>query len=313
MQTTLKLYTQDLSWLGQVFDEKFLASPLTEERLESFTETDKERLAENGVIKEDGTIEPEAYALLDVLAKPETVVDIILRRGPFQARQILYRNKQSLVSAVYEEDRVLLAMPPKTIRLMDLVEGYFGKSSVMGCNLSVQLDDVTAMVFLVLIDHYRRASFKAMAEEKEFLYTGAKQIDIQEGIDEIKENVQSLAYQLFLLRGGYPPISGTEVEESLQKCLALDLVSQQDGYYVPIGEAMLFAGSFLVLENFLSLVVGTQKDEELYRSHGLIIQAGPIDLIYMESTQEGILLECISSKEASSLLAEIIHLPADVI
>jgi hypothetical protein len=77
-----------------------------------------------------------------------------------------------------------------------------------------------------------------------------------------------------------------QLEEILTSLMEKGLLKIQDNSDFHAGEGLLFAGNFLVIGNIIEIVVGQIKDEKLYRSNFLILQAGPLDIVYLEKSKK---------------------------
>ena len=84
------------------------------------------------------------------------------------------------------------------------------------------------------------------------------------------------------------------------------LVKRDGEYYAPQGEALLFAGNFLVIENIVEVIVGQVKEGKLYRSNFLLLQSGPLDIVYLEKAGDKIIIQCMSAVNALEFLATVL-------
>jgi hypothetical protein len=306
MSLELKLQLKDLSWLGQAFANKSLISPLGDGRLSEFTGEDKQRLQELGIIKENNTIEPKYYPLLEVLAYADGFIDTTFRRGPVRARkQIICRGDQR-VSAVYQGEEAVFIMPSNPKAMVKFLGEYMGRSSLSGSDLDIELMAQEAFCFAVVSDLYRKAVFSAYAQEEVFVYAGFSLEDLWEGANNVRENSQSLAFHVFSLNSGFPRLSREQTEQILGSLIDKGLVQKDNEVYRPVGEALLFAGNFLILENIIEVVVGQVSENSLYRSGFMLLQAGPLDVLYLEKSGDSILLECLSPLKAQELMAAVL-------
>jgi hypothetical protein len=305
MSLELKLQLKDLSWLGQAFANKSFISPLGESKLSEFTAEDKQRLQELEIIKADNTIEAQYYPMMEILAYADGFIDITFRRGPVRARkQIICRGEQK-VSAVYQGDEAVFTIPPNPKAMVKFIGEYMGRSSLSGSDLDIELTAGEALCFSVIADLYRKAVFSAYAQEEVFVYTGFSLKDLWEGANNVRENSQSLAFHVILLNSGVPKYTMEQVEQTLTSLINKGLVQQDNDVYRPVGEALLFSGNFLVFENIIEVVVGQVYGNNLYRSGFMLLQAGPLDVLYLEKSRDNILMECLSPLKAEELMAAV--------
>jgi|GEM_PF-2913522 len=306
MSLELKLQLKDLSWLGQVFENKSFISPLGDSKLSKFTGADKQRLIEKGIIKDDNTIEADYYPLLEILAYADGFIDTSFRRGPIKARKQIICNGDKKVSAVYQGEEAVFTMPSNPRAMVKFIGEYMGKSSLSGSDLDVELPADEAFCLAVVTDLYRKAVFSAYAREEVFVYTGFSKEDLLEAANNVRENSQSLAFHMFLINSGFPRYAMEQIEKALGSLIDKGLVQKEDDVYRPVGEALLFAGNFLVFENIIEVIVGQVYENNLYRSSFMLLQAGPLDVLYLEKSRDNILMECLSPSKAEELMAAVL-------
>jgi len=313
MSLELKLQLKDLSWLGQAFANKSFISPLGENKLSEFTAQDKLRLQELGIIKNDNTIEAKYYPLLEGLAYADGFIDTTFRRGPVRARkQIICRGEQK-VSAVYQGEEAIFTMPSNPKAMINFLGEYMGRSSLSGSDLDIELTAEEALCLAVIADLYRKAVFSAYAQEEVFLYSGFSLKELWEGTNKIRENSQSLAYHVFLLNLGFTKFTMEQVEQTLTSLINKGMVQKDHDIYRPVGETLLLAGNFLVFENIIEVVVGQVDGNKLYRSGFMLLQAGPLDVLYMEKSKDKILMESLSPLKAEELMATVLDSKPNIV
>lgn len=313
MSLEVKLQLKDLSWLGQVFENKSFISPLGDSKLSEFTEEDKLRLIEKGIIKDDNTIEADYYPMLEILAHTDGFVDTTFRRGPIKARkQIIYKGDRK-VSAVYQGEEATFNIPSNPGAMVKFIGEYMGRSSLTGSDLDLELKADEVFFLAVVIDLYRKAVFSSYAKEEVFVYTGFSKEDLLEAANNIRENSQSLAFHILLINGGFPQFIMEEIEKALENMTQKGLIQKDNDIFRPVGETLLFAGNFLILENIIEVVVGQVNKNNLYRSSFMLLQAGPMDVLYLEKSENNILMECLSPIKAEELIAIVLDSKPNIV
>jgi hypothetical protein len=97
-----------------------------------------------------------------------------------------------------------------------------------------------------------------------------------------------------------------DLETALTTLQENNLVEKhRDGYYLN-GNAALFAGSFLAIENAMQLKAGEVSSGELLVSPAVLLQAGVHDLLYVERNDSGLVFDTMSSNTALKLLTELV-------
>ncbi|MDK2986525.1 MAG: hypothetical protein PWQ96_2169 [Clostridia bacterium] len=151
------------------------------------------------------------------------------------------------------------------------------------------------------------------AKEEVFVYTGFSLEDLWEGANNVRENSQSLAFHVFLHNSGFLKFTMEQVEQTLTSLINKGLVQKDNDVYRPVGEALLFAGNFLVFENIIEVVVAQVCGNNLYRSGFVLLQAGPLDVLYMEKSRDNILMECLSPLKTEELMAAVLDSKPNIV
>ena len=313
MAKEMKLNYRELSWLGNAFEKHSIISPFELIQVEGFDEKDQENLIAMGVIDKDNKILPEYFSRLEMLAIPYSYVETVFRRGPISARKMVYNKGDKTMSLSYTEEGLVVNSPASAEGMTNFMREYTGGSSLTGGDLDLELTTREMYLFAVISDLYRRDVFKAYAEEETFYYRGFTQAELLELANTTRKNSQSLAYQVFALTGGTGIFEAEEVATILESLENQGLLSNNEGNYSPIGEALLFAGNFLVIENTLDVVVGQLHEDLLYRSGFTVLQAGPLDLVYLEHSEGKVSLQCLSAQAILSIVQNVLTDKADIV
>ncbi|MFZ5944731.1 MAG: hypothetical protein ACOYVD_11510 [Bacillota bacterium] len=313
MSVELKLQLKDMSWLGQAFENKSFISPLGDGRLAEFTNKDTQKLINQRIIKEDNTINAEYYTPLEILAYADGFIDTTFRRGPIKAKKQIICQGDKKVSVVYQGDGATITMPSNPKAMAKFIGEYMGKSILTGSDLGIELPANEAFCLAVITDHYRKAVFSAYAKEEVFVYTGVSKDELLRASNTVRENSQSLAFHVFVINAGFPEFTLAIIEESLNNLSGKGLVKKENDVYRPVGEALLFAGNFLIIENIIEVIVGQVHNNNLYRSNFMLLQAGPLDVLYLEKSKENILLECLSALKAVELMTAVLDSKPNIV
>jgi len=233
-------------------------------------------------------------------------LDLTFRRGGLQARKLIMIYGERKVAAEYHGDDAVFQMPAKPLALANFIGDYTGKSPLNGSDLDLELPLEEGFALTAVFDLYRKAVFKAYAEEEVFVYAGFTLYDLIKVLNEIRESSQSLAYHLFALTGEIPEFDWQSVQELLESLLEKGLLKKDGAKHWPAGEALFFAGNFLIIENIITLTIGRVKDKALYRSGFVLLQAGPLDMLYMEKSGDNLILNSLAPLKAVELLGEVL-------
>ncbi|KJS21628.1 MAG: hypothetical protein VR72_09845 [Clostridiaceae bacterium BRH_c20a] len=313
MSLEVKVQLKDLSWLGQAFENKSFISPLGDAKLSEFTNEDKQKLINHGIIKEDNTIKASYYPLLEILALADGFIDTTFKRGPIKARKQIICQGDKKVSVVYQGEEATITMPSNPKAMAKFIGEYMGKSTLTGSDLDLELPANEAFCLAVITDLYRKAVFSAYAQEEVFVYTGFTKDELLKASNKLRENSQNLAFHVFVINAGIPELTMEIIEEALNALIEKGLVKKENNVYRPVGEALLFAGNFLIFENIIEVVVGQVHKNNLYRSNFILLQAGPLDVLYLEKSKDNILMECLSPLKATELIATVLDSKPDIV
>jgi hypothetical protein len=98
LNNSINLTPSALKWLGSAFEKKSRVSPLSTVSAEDFTQEGLDDLVKQGVVSEDKTMTPEAYALLDILAGAKKFASVQLSGGSGHINRVTYWNGDNSVS-----------------------------------------------------------------------------------------------------------------------------------------------------------------------------------------------------------------------
>lgn len=312
MSLALKLKNKDLNWLAKGFENHSMISPFNFSADENFNQSDLERLQKIGIINEANEIQPNYYPVLNILSKANSYKEMTFFRGPISANKRIYAYEDKQLSMTYKGEEMHIQMPAKSKAMINYLKEYLGGSTLTSVDLSLEIDAEVAFVFSVIIDIYRKSVFQALAEEAVFEYNGFSINEVIEQANVTRKNSQNLSYHVFILNSGFDTLSSESVENALKTLMDYELIKKKDSLYFPMGEGLLFAGNFLVIENIIECIIGELKSDELYRSNFLILQAGPLDLVYLEKSQENIIIQNMSAMDALAFLTTVLSDPAQI-
>ncbi|HKL10325.1 MAG TPA: hypothetical protein VJ990_02720 [Clostridia bacterium] len=313
MAKELKLNYRQLSWLGNAFEKHSIISPYKLIRVDGFDEKDKDDLINMGVVDSENKVLAEYFSELQMMAAPQGYVETVFKRGPIEARKMVYSKDDQKISLAYAKEGIVINSPSTAEGITNFMREYTGGSSLTGSDLELELPTRDMYLFAVLADLYRRDVFKSYAEEEAFFYKGFTKKELLDAANSTRKNSQSLAYHVYAVTGGTGLYESEEVEAILSAFEKKGLVKNENGAYSPVGEALLFSGNFLVVENTLDIVIGQIQDNILYRSGITILQAGPLDLAYLEHSQGTVTLQCMSAQSVLSIIQNILDSKPNII
>ena len=305
MTKELKLGYKDLTWLGHAFENLSIISPMKLIQVQGFDESDKQKLIDKGIIGDDNRILPACHPMLETVAEANQYVETIFRRGPIKARRMQLGTDAANVSVTYTEDGIALIHPGNPQGMLQFLKEYTGGSKLTGGDLDLNLPPADMVLFASVCDLYRRAVLAAYSNEAVFLYDGFTADDLLKASNETRNNSQGLTFHIKALAKPGILFESDEVKKTLSSFVEQKLLKQEEGLYFPIGEAVLFAGNFLVIENSLDVIVGQVHDNLLYRSGFTMLQAGPLDLVMLEGSEESVTLQCLSAQSILSIMSSI--------
>lgn len=306
MAVELNLKLKDLTWLGKAFENNSIISPFTLINQADFNEEDKNRLVQSGIIDKENNIKADYFPLLDILSKADGFIETRFKRGPVQARKLIMTAEDRKLSLVYKDDEAVINMPANPVGMAEYLREFTGGSKLTGGDLSLEADGVEIFIFAAACDLYRRDVLKAYSEEEVFIYKGFTAEELLAAVNTIRDNSQSLAYHVFAVNNGFAEFSMDILAEFIESLEEKALIINKDNKYYPIGEGLLFAGNFLIIENIIELTVGQVKQGLLYRSGFTMLQAGPLDILYIEASAGKIIMQCMSADNAISLISTVL-------
>ncbi len=305
MAIELSLKIKELMWLGKAFENNSIISPFVLFQDEDLDDEDLNKLIEKGIIDSENNLKPDFYPLLENLSRVDGFVEIKFKRGPIESKKYIMKTDENSISAAYTKDMAFFSMPSNPQGITEYIRDFMGGSKLTGCDLSLEANALEVFVFAVICDLYKKEVFKAYSEEEVFVYTGLSKDNLLEAVNNLRENSQNLAYHIFVLNNGFENIDETTLEQVINALIEQGLIKEEDNKYYPTGEGLLFAGNFLIIENIVEVVVGQVEEDKLYRSSFTLLQAGPLDIVYIEKTEQKIILQCMSALNAAGFISEI--------
>lgn len=306
MSVELKLKSKDLNWLGKGFEKNSIISPFNHVKDDDFNMDDKKRLIDSGIVNENNEISAKYIPILEILSDADGFIQTTFSRGPISAEKLIFTSGERKISVIYDQEGVVINMPANPNAMVEYLKDFVGGSKLTGGDLSFEARAEEAFVFSVIVDLYKKDVFRAYANEEIFVFQGVSKDQVLEALNHIRANSQNLSYHLFVLNSGFEQFEMAQLDRIVLSLMEKSLVKTENNNLFPIGEGLLFAGNFLVIENIIELIIGQVKDENLYRSNFLMLQAGPLDIVYIEKSGDNIIMECMSSINATEFLATVL-------
>lgn len=306
MAMELRLKYKDLTWLGQAFENSTIISPFTLIKEKGVNEEDKNRLIGLGVIDKENNIKSDYFLMLETLSKADGFIETNFKRGPVEAKKFIMTSNDKKLSLAYTKDEAIINMPANPSGMAEYLKEFMGSSKLTGGDLSLEADAKEVYVLAVVCDLYKKAVLKAYSEEEVFVYKGFTKEELLQSVNTIRENSQSLGYQIFALNNGFEEFEMDKLENIIKSLEEKELLKVDGNIYYPKGEALLLAGNFLIIENMIEIIVGQVKEDKLFRSSFKMLQAGPLDVLYLEKSGQNIIMECMSALNAVNFISTVL-------
>ncbi|MDP3058108.1 MAG: hypothetical protein Q8N36_01425 [bacterium] len=297
MSLSYKITGAGFNWLSQAFPKKTLISPLA---MFANATPSHAGLVAQGIISADGTIMPSALAVLKVLSEPDAYSRIKILGTNSAVDKITYFLKDSTCSVDAEADAFMVSFPAMSKEATFVMEEFSGSSRITNCSVNAKLSKLQSLVFLAIVDIIRSRALMLLAGE---------QSDLACTIEQILYGANRNSSYFSLARGLKDLTSPAEitleaVTTALSGLIAKNLVSERDGKYLLVGDALELATNFLIPEYWFNITYGRMMpDNLLQKSECNVAFCGMHNLLYIELDGENVDIETISGSELIQIIA----------
>ncbi len=296
MNKNISLTPAALKWLGLAFDKKTQISPLSTISGNGFTQEGLDSLIKQGVVTEDKTMTPEAYALLEILAGAKQFASVQLSGGSGHVNRITYWNGDKSVSIDTKGDNLTLSPGNNVESLGTVFEEITGSNRLISSNFSGSFDFRSALVFCALLDLSRKAAIRLYADGT----------DVPEGFtpSEVSQfitgasNARWVTSHLKTLSIPGLGVSPEQAATSLKSLVEAGVIaSAKPDLFTPAYDSAQLAANFLFIENVVHFRSGNEKETgRMASAECLYLQAGIHDVIMIDIAADKVEISAVSSR-----------------
>lgn len=294
MPVKMKLSPAALCWLGSAFDEKTKLSPFSNLAADGLTAEDQQGLVSQGIIDGANALNPEAYALMECLAKAKAHANVRLSGSFGQVDRTAYFWGDRIVTADYARDHFIIDAGGGTEGITEIISEIAGNSRLVNSNLNARMGIKSAIAFAALLDLTRRHAMTQYAEAG-VMPDGFTVSDILTMLERADKH-RWLTWFLKTLRLPGASLDRAEVEEALSHLESSPWVLKTGAGYFLTGEALELASNFLVVENILHLRSGQEDDQgRILGAECVFLQAGLHDVLMLDISADAVEFNAIST------------------
>lgn len=300
MPTVFRVTPSQLAWLGQAFPEKNIISPLAAfTQQTALSEEDESDLIRQGIVAQDGTIQPTALAVFHLLAGADGFSRIRILGVTAPADKVVFYKGEMACSVDSSQGRFTITYPPDIKESTLTFEEFTGSSRLINIPFQAQLAPNSAMVFLALLDLQRRANLLALAGENPKMAFGTA--EITEMIHRAKK-WSWLAYALHQL-AGERPWREEEVRSALRELLKKGLIAASGENFRLVSAAWEVAQELLLPEYVFNIAYGRLlSPKTIEHSQAYVVYCGSHNILYLEAVGDLIAIETIAGSDLLMML-----------
>lgn len=259
-------------------------------------------LKESGMLTESG-IRNEAKEILEVLAEPQRSGRIAIREGSALIEKIGYRRNEAFALVERTAEGVEVTAPATLQPTLLALSQVTGMSRVIAWDLEVELPSAEALVYLGLIDLYRKTAMLGLWQVE------APDVNLFALETHLSEPVPgSLAA---MVKGkqdsGALTIGRAELSSILNR---LEMVQILEGDQVRLrGDHARFAMEFLVPRAVTTLEVYNRSEDKIAGNESLVISAGLNEHLLIKFGTDQWALSLISGSYLLKLIENVLNAP----
>ncbi|KUG02919.1 hypothetical protein ASZ90_019695 [hydrocarbon metagenome] len=288
--------------LGEMVEgEKGLLSPfLAMSGIES--RMDKEELHKIGLIG-DQNFAPEWRAAFQVLANPVGVTRLRLSVGEVRWEYTVYFCPEKGLPAGLNNTRegFILHYPAAVDEAIEFIGEHTGNSPLQVEKFNATLVGAEAIVLAALLDQYRRALMKALAEDNPFQLAPISTAEVASVIENSSSNGQWLVN--IISSGEGNQVSEKQLELVLAGLVGKGMVSRDGDKWTIEESVQKLVQRLLIIEQVIAMEMASQDERgELNRMAMLCLQSGVNDMLSLEIVNDQVSMELIPPAQFSKYM-----------
>ena len=171
-----------------------------------------------------------------------------------------------------------------------------GDNNVVNSEFEVELDYEEALVLSAFIDLHRLAVLRSCANEEDYTFPALSADAIIARVQATGSRPQALTGIIRSIKGPPEDPSPEQAAVCLESLVQRDILSQDNGGYLPGDELKRLAGNLLIFQGMIHLDAGRTDDEgRLEMLETLFIQAGLHDILRVDPGGGSVTMEAVSS------------------
>lgn len=259
-------------------------------------------LKESGILTESG-IRNEAKEMLEVLAAPQRSGRIAIREGNALIEKIGFRKDEAFALVERMEEGLEVTAPATLQPTLLALSQVTGMSRVIGWDLEVGLPSAEALVYLGLVDLYRKTAMLGLWQ------VGAPDVTVSALETHLSEPVPGSLVAMVKGRqdGGTLTIDRAELTSILNR---LEMVKILEGDQVRLtGDHAKFAMAFLVPRAVTTLEVYNLSEDKIAGNEAFVISAGLNEHLLVRFGADQWKLSLVSGSFVLKMIENVLNAP----
>lgn len=282
-----------ITWLGSAFSDKTKISPFSTIQVPDFTEDDKARLIEQGVINGESAFTPDSYAIFETLAVAEAYAGFHLTGAFGQIAKTAYFKGDRVITVDNAGQELVVSTKVDTDNMIGILNEITGISRLVNAQVNMKMGVKSALAFAALLDVTRKHAL--------IQYAGLGDMPVGYKTDELLDMLNQegssrwLTTYIKTLRLPQVVLPVDELDEAMGGLLEAGLAEKGEYGYRLLGEAYDLATNFLIIENVLHVRCGQETNGKLVTGEAMFLQAGLHDVLMLDVDAETVEFNTVST------------------
>jgi len=297
MSVALKL--KDVTWIGQAFENTSILSPFEYIKEDGFSEKDRQRLVDVGVIKEDGSIEPKKMPLLNTLNLVDRYVNIHVYEELLSMKKSYLFSGPVSISMIPMKEELLFQLPSDHSQFRLALINMLGNSKINNLDFSVVLEAKVMKVFALICDMYREEAIRNEMESSTLKAFSFDRRQLDSFAKESHMNRHRISKQI--------DVELEDVDDGLKDLEEKNIIKTEGTLYHVEESVLAFAHRYLLIDKVIIVEIGQLKGECVYGSCFKIIQSGSNDIYAIEYSTDIYTITTPSALEVQTAMNELVE------
>ena len=216
------------------------------------------------------------------------------------------RITEAYASVTNKKDGFLVEQPVNPDEMIEGIQQLMGQSVLKSFEFETQLPELEAYVLMGIIDLNRQQRIEVLlnSSESELLRFGPEGVLIW--TQNVPNDAQWFSSLLKDQLNAEYTLTLSQFQTIFDTLETKGLIEKQGTDYLLANQSIGFSNQFLFTENLISVSMGQEEGEDVFRSGFMVVQAGVNDLLFIDSRDGEVQLEVLSSARLMEYLNQFV-------